>query len=180
MILLKNKIYIYGIVQGVGFRPFVARLAKEHNIRGAVRNALGHVAIEAVGTAEDMFRFVCDLEKRKPEGSVINSIRQKSEPLAGNAYVCHDFTIEPSGGDGEGPVMPAPDIAVCDDCVKELFAPGDPRRENPFISCTRCGPRFSIMRCAPYDRENTSMGVFRLCSLCESQYKDPADRRFHA
>lgn len=172
--------HVYGIVQGVGFRPFVARLAGEHSLPGSVRNVSGHVIIEAVGAEKQLALFAQALRARKPPGSLISDLRRQVCPIHPGEAVPDGFAILDSGETGEGPVMPPPDIATCDACLAELFSPGDPRRHNPFVSCTHCGPRFSILRSLPYDRKNTSMEPFPLCPLCAAQYADPGDRRYHA
>lgn len=177
---VKAVLQVYGVVQGVGFRPFAARLAREHGLSGTVRNVLGHVQIEAVGEAGDIDRFVRALEAQKPPGSHISRLIRQTEPLSPEEAPPEGFAIVQSGGGGEGAVMPTPDLSICPDCLRELFTPGDPRQGNPFISCTHCGPRFSIMRAIPYDRENTAMAPFPLCPLCGAQYRDPDDRRYHA
>ncbi len=177
---VKSIIEIYGVVQGVGFRPYIARLAKEFHLSGSVKNVTGHVVIEAAGDEENLARFIRAIEVRKPEGSHISSLRHHIQPFPGGEEFPADFAILESGHEGEGPVMPTPDLAVCKDCLRELYTPGDPRYLNPFISCTNCGPRYTIMRCIPYDRINTSMDGFPMCTLCGTQYKEPEDRRYHA
>jgi len=266
--IVRRTIRVCGVVQGVGFRPFAARLAGERHIGGSVRNARGQVIIEAYGTIEDIARYTCDLERLKPAGSFISNIIIEDNIVDGVTYIHNNlacdgtangtqvavfvpdvpraepgnitctheylvgdetafgtqvavfvpdvphaepmnitctheylvgdgvsdvphaasacmtracgFTIIESREAGDGPVMPAADLAVCGDCLRDLYAPGDPRCMNPFISCVHCGPRFSIMRGVPFDRENTSMDDFPLCPLCGEQYGDIFDRRFHA
>ena len=177
---VKALIHIYGVVQGVGFRPFVARLAKEYKITGSVKNVLGHVVIEACADEGSMADFVKAIEARKPEGSRISGMQQHTQPWPEGEEYPGSFAILSSGQEGEGPVMPTPDLAVCKDCLRELHTPGDPRYLNPFISCTNCGPRYTIMRGIPYDRVNTAMDAFPMCPLCGAQYKDQEDRRYHA
>lgn len=171
---------IYGVVQGVGFRPYVARLAREFRLVGSVKNVMGHVVIKAAGDEDCITRFIQAIEARKPEGSQISSLSQHMQPLDGWGGIPAGFVILGSGSEGEGPVMPTPDLAVCSDCLRELYTPGDPRYLNPFISCVSCGPRYTVMRSIPYDRVNTSMDEFPMCTLCEAQYKEPDDRRYHA
>ncbi|HWR19730.1 MAG TPA: carbamoyltransferase HypF [Clostridia bacterium] len=175
--LFKATIRITGIVQGVGFRPFVARLADEFKLCGFVKNQSGHVLIEAVGSKSALEGFYHCLSERRPTGSYIADISIALSPAADEVAA---FTILPSDEGSSGAIMPSPDIAICDHCLKELFTAGDPRYLNPFISCTNCGPRFSIVTSIPYDRKSTSMDVFPMCSLCASEYKDPKNRRFHA
>ncbi len=177
---VKANIEIYGVVQGVGFRPYVTRLAREFHLLGSVKNVTGHVVIEAIGDEDTLSRFIQAIEVRKPEGSHISSLRHHIQPFPGGKEIPSGFVILESGLEGDGPVMPTPDLAVCSDCLRELYDPGDPRYLNPFISCTNCGPRYTIMRRIPYDRINTSMDGFPMCTLCGSQYKEPEDRRYHA
>lgn len=175
---VKAYIRAYGVVQGVGFRPFVAKLAQECGIRGSVQNRQGHVLIEAVGTAESIAAMTHAISLRPPAAAAV--IRVTREDAPGDFAMPDAFVIVPSEQDGEGPLMPSPDLAICGDCLKELFTPGDPRYLNPFISCTHCGPRFSIMWQMPYDRESITMDTFAMCPLCQGQYRNITDRRFHA
>ena len=170
---------VLGIVQGVGFRPFVLRAARERGLTGSVRNRSGHVEIRAFGSPGALSLFLEDIRTRAPAGSRIRGLEIEKLPYTpGDAPP--SFRIAESEEDSFGTVTPSPDLAVCPDCLGELFTPGDPRYRNPFISCTNCGPRYSIMRRAPYDRVNTSMDCFPLCPLCRTQYEDPGDRRHHA
>lgn len=169
---------VSGIVQGVGFRPFVARLAREHGLSGFVKNQSGHVLIELVGTKAALEAFQSELVSRRPAGSFLANVDVKLSPC--ESPVDNTFVILPSDEGDAGTVMPSPDIAVCADCLSELFTKGDPRYENAFISCTNCGPRYSVIKKIPYDRSRTSMDLFPMCPLCETQYKEPLDRRFHA
>jgi len=175
--LYTATIRITGIVQGVGFRPFVARLAEEYSLRGFVKNQSGHVLIESIGNRPALDGFYRDLSERRPAGSYIADMSRELTPTAGEVEA---FVILPSDDGHFGTIMPSPDIAICDDCLKELFTIDDPRYLNPFISCTNCGPRFSIVKSIPYDRDSTSMDVFPMCSLCASEYKNLKNRRFHA
>jgi hydrogenase maturation protein HypF len=168
-------IQIRGQVQGVGFRPFVYRLARELNLRGWVRNDAAGVAIEAQGPAMVLERFLAALHQPPPLAR-IDAVRTTPLPAQGEE---HDFTIQASG---TGPVLAeiTPDTAVCADCLAELFDPTDRRYRYPFLNCTHCGPRYTITHTLPYDRPNTSMAGFPLCPDCAREYHDPADRRFHA
>lgn len=177
---VKASIAVSGVVQGVGFRPFVLKLAREHGLTGTVRNAAGQVIIEAFGPRGRIERLIRDIDSRRPAESSICALRQRLEPVSLGTDIPREFTIAESGGEGAGPAMPSPDLATCPDCLRELFAPGDPRERNPFISCTHCGPRFSVMRRLPYDRDTTAMDRFPMCDLCRAQYADVADRRHHA
>ncbi len=168
---------ITGVVQGVGFRPHVARLARQMKIDGFVRNAGGEVYIVARGQAPALNCFCNALKNHPPAGSLIRTIERMEHEAS--APVPEGFSIEASEA-AVGVAMPGPDIAMCEGCRTELFTPGNPRFHNPFISCTYCGPRFSILKALPYDRGNTSMEPFPLCPLCQQEYEEESDRRFHA
>ena len=173
---------VTGVVQGVGFRPFVARLARGYGLSGSVRNAGGNVYIEACGEEGTLAAFIAEVSGNPPPGSRITQVTaQISAPRDPSKYstASAEFLIAQSR-DSQSAAMPAADIAVCPDCLRELFHPGDPRFRNPFISCTYCGPRFSILHSLPYDRDRTSMERFPMCGLCEGQYTDEVDRRYHA
>ena len=178
-ITFKATLILRGVVQGVGFRPFVARLAQAHGLAGQVLNEGGQVRVTAYGAQPALAAFSHDIRAHAPQGSRIVSLEQQTVPLPADEPVPTGFAIAPSG-EVRGFAMPTPDIAVCDDCLRELATVGDPRYRNPFISCTHCGPRFTILRRLPYDRAATAMDRFPLCTLCAAQYGNPADRRFHA
>lgn len=170
------KIYLSGIVQGVGFRPFVYRLAKELGLKGFVLNDTTGVEIEVEGGKELLDRFLYRLNSEKPPLARIYSQRiEFSEPIG---YT--DFEIRESGGGKEKDALVPPDITTCEDCLRELFDPADRRYMYPFINCTNCGPRFTIIESLPYDRPATTMKDFSMCPECEREYGDPTDRRFHA
>jgi len=172
---IRLAIQICGQVQGVGFRPFVYRLAHELKLGGWVRNDAAGVAIEAQGPATALERFLAAL-RQPPPLARIDELRTTALPAhAGEA----GFAIHASRA---GPVRAeiTPDAAVCTACLAELFDPADRRYRYPFINCTHCGPRYTITRAIPYDRPNTSMASFPLCPACAREYHDPADRRFHA
>lgn len=171
---------ISGLVQGVGFRPFTAALARRFGLFGFVRNDGGTVFVEACGPKRALDAFFGELRNNPPLGARVESLQIEWESRDAAAAERSGFVIAKSGKATAGRSIPAPDIAVCPECLRELTTPGGPRYRNPFISCTLCGPRFSIMRALPYDRETTSMAEFALCPLCESQYADPGDRRCHA
>lgn len=166
---------IYGRVQGVGFRPFVYRLAKELNLRGYVLNSSSGVTIVLQGEKEIVDKFIDKLKKDAPPLSKIEKIENSVLDLE----EFKDFTIYESRED-EGFNFISPDIAICEDCLKELFDPKDRRYKYPFINCTNCGPRYTIIEDMPYDREKTTMKIFKMCEDCEKEYKDPLSRRFHA
>jgi hydrogenase maturation protein HypF len=170
------RITVTGIVQGVGFRPFVWRLAHQLGLTGFVFNNPQGVVIEAEGEADALTSFVQLLRTKSPPLAVIDNISWQEIPLNGDA----EFKIIESHHDAERVVLISPDVATCDDCLRELFDPNDRRYRYPFLNCTNCGPRFTIIVDVPYDRERTTMAVFPMCPDCEREYHDPADRRFHA
>ncbi len=171
-----ERIVLSGHVQGVGFRPFVYRLAREHGLTGRVRNQLGEVEVIATGTAETLARFEHDLIDRSPPLShpSIDSV----DALVPEDYA--NFEISESSVNATARIFVPQDFFMCDDCLAELNDPGDRRYRYPFINCTQCGPRYTLIEALPYDRPNTSMAAFPLCADCEQEYLDPADRRFHA
>jgi hydrogenase maturation protein HypF len=166
-------ITVKGIVQGVGFRPFVYRLAKSMNLRGYVKNT-GDGTVEIL-IDRDVDEFIHRLNSEKPPISLIESTRVTETD--GRA---EDFTIEKSGGRSKELSLPPPDVAVCDKCIEELFTPTDRRYLYPFISCTDCGMRFTVAELLPYDRENTTFEEFPLCQECSKEYWDVDDRRYYA
>ncbi len=167
------SISIQGIVQGVGFRPFIYNLAREMHIRGTVSNTSEGVVITAEG--DDLAGFIERIQREAPPLARIVSI----DIAPAKACSFADFSIAASSDAGSFTLL-SPDIAVCDECLKELFDPRNRRYLYPFINCTSCGPRYSITRSVPYDRKNTTMQVFTMCPQCLSEYHDPHDRRFHA
>ncbi len=164
-----------GVVQGVGFRPFVYGLARRHRLAGFVLNDGGGVVIEVEGDACTLDRFVAALREEAPSLARVESITMQPLPVLGDA----GFTIAASQAGSRTALIP-PDVATCDDCVRELFDPADRRYRYAFINCTQCGPRFTIVRGIPYDRPLTTMAEFVLCGDCRREYENPADRRFHA
>jgi len=173
---MRLKITVTGTVQGVGFRPFVYRLANQLKLKGYVLNNLSGVTIEVEGDEPLLKEFLLRLEKEKPPISRIYSLEYKFLDEIGY----NSFEIRKSKRDSEFKVLIMPDIATCDDCLKELFNPDDRRYRYPFINCTNCGPRYTIIEKLPYDRKNTTMKIFKMCSQCEKEYNDPTNRRFHA
>jgi hydrogenase maturation protein HypF len=167
---------VRGAVQGVGFRPFVFRLATELKLKGWVSNTGQGVFIEVEGDAVSVQRFLFRMEKEKPPRASIHSL--ESSFLDPVGY--EKFEIRSSEDAGSKTAVILPDIATCADCVREIFDPNDRRFGYPFTNCTNCGPRFTIIEGLPYDRANTSMKRFTMCSECEREYHDPLDRRFHA
>ncbi len=174
--LERHRILINGIVQGVGFRPFIYNLAHRFELTGTVSNTSQGVIIEAEGRPENILGFQRAVEVEAPPLSQIIEI--SDEPL--NPAGDKDFIIISSDGNKAVGTLISPDIAVCDDCRRELLDPNDRRYRYPFINCTNCGPRYTIIEALPYDRPFTSMRTFQMCQACQAEYDDPANRRFHA
>jgi hydrogenase maturation protein HypF len=173
---VRLKVVIRGAVQGVGFRPFVYRLASEMALRGWVLNSSQGVFIEVEGERPTLEEFLLCLQREKPPLAIIQSLEFSFLDPVG--YL--DFVIRHSEEAGEKTVLILPDIATCPECRREVGDPNDRRYRYPFTNCTHCGPRFTIIRALPYDRPNTSMAHFPLCPDCQREYEDPLDRRFHA
>ncbi len=173
---MRKGLEITGIVQGVGFRPFIYRLATENQLTGFITNTEAGVSVEVEGSADAVAAFLARLPKEAPPIARITSIVVTDRPS--NHEV--DFRILPSRAGDDRRVLIAPDIAICGDCLTELFNPSDRRFHYPFINCTNCGPRYTIVRDIPYDRAKTSMAAFPMCPECQREYDDPRDRRFHA
>jgi len=170
------KLEVEGIVQGVGFRPFVFRLAKKHGLCGLVFNHEKGVTIEVEGKLQILKKFTSDLKSGPPPLARIESIDvTELEPIG-----YPDFRIAPSAHAESGQTLISPDIATCGNCLRELFSPSDRRFFHPFINCTDCGPRYTIILRTPYDRPNTTMQKFKMCKNCAKEYEAPLDRRFHA
>ena len=170
------KLTVRGAVQGVGFRPFVFRLATGLGLAGWVNNSPQGVFIEAEGPGAELEKFLLRLEIEKPPRSFIQSLEASWLDPAG--YTA--FEIRPSETGGNKTALVLPDIATCPDCLREIFDPKNRRHRYPFTNCTNCGPRFSIIESLPYDRANTSMKAFTMCPQCRAEYDDSRDRRFHA
>lgn len=174
-------IHVTGIVQGVGMRPFVYREAMAHGICGWVLNAGDGVHIEAHAPGEALDEFVAALSEHAPAASRVKHIEVVDlAPGDWDAANEQGFRIVASQDQTAHTTLISPDIATCDDCLRELFDPADRRFHYPFINCTNCGPRFTIIRSLPYDRAATSMDRFPMCPTCAAEYADPLDRRFHA
>jgi hydrogenase maturation protein HypF len=175
-VVARKAIDITGIVQGVGFRPFVYRLAQECHLTGFVANTPAGVTIEIQGEPELLERFLERLPAEIPPLAKITSLLPRdAEPQTETA-----FRIVSSRLDAPPKALISPDVAVCNDCLREMMNPLDRRFRYPFINCTNCGPRFTIIRDIPYDRARTSMASFQMCPACQAEYDDPANRRFHA
>jgi len=174
--ILAQQILVSGIVQGVGFRPFVYRLAERYALNGQVANTTSGVTIRVEGRPEKIAAFTRDLRDQAPPMARIVSIEANDQPIAG----CSGFAIVHSQAADRRDTLIAPDAAVCADCLRELFDPADRRFGYPFINCTNCGPRYTIIEDIPYDRPKTAMRAFTMCAQCQAEYDDPADRRYHA
>ncbi len=172
----RRRLTVEGMVQGVGFRPFVFRLAGELELTGWVTNTSAGVEIEVEGEMEALQAFSRRLGGEAPPLARIASLRSQSLSPAGY----RDFTIRASIARADRAVQVSPDVAVCPDCRRELLDPSDRRFRYPFINCVNCGPRYTIIRSLPYDRPGTSMAPFQMCPECRAEYGDPSDRRFHA
>ncbi len=175
-LIIRKRILIKGVVQGVGFRPHVYRLAVVRRLSGWVKNDASGVTIEAQGAAEDLRLFIKELESRKPPAAAIDSLRASVIARAADA----DFTIIKSGGNTSAEAQIPADLALCPDCRRELSNPSDRRYLYPFTNCTNCGPRFTIVKNIPYDRPLTTMKGFKMCPDCLAEYRFPLNRRFHA
>ncbi len=171
-----KKILINGIVQGVGFRPFVYQLALKHSLKGEIANTSEGVSIHVEGPKTDIEEFTADLKSNPPSLAKITGVLSLPDEVKG----CRDFKISESMNSRAMSTLISPDVSVCDDCIKELFDPEDRRFRYPFINCTNCGPRYTIINNIPYDRINTSMKKFTMCEECRKEYDDPSNRRFHA
>ncbi len=169
-------IKIRGIVQGVGFRPFIHRQVKAYEIKGWIRNTSFGAELKVEGETDNVSAFIRDLRIRKPPLAVIEKIHADEYEPCGFS----DFEIIPSFAGEEADTLISPDICTCDDCLKELSDPSDRRYRYPFINCTNCGPRFTIIKNVPYDRKSTTMAPFVMCPACENEYTDIEDRRYHA
>lgn len=173
---VRERIRVEGIVQGVGFRPFVYSLARRSGLAGLVGNDPHGVFIEVEGDARTIANFRTSLVTEAPPLAVVERVSGGAIDPTGDG----DFVIAGSRGDGHRQTLISPDTATCAHCLAELFDPADRRYRYPFINCTNCGPRFTIVRDIPYDRPYTTMADFPMCAACAAEYDDPADRRFHA
>lgn len=171
------NIWVKGIVQGVGFRPFVYRLAQRYLIKGWVLNGADGVHIHAEGDEKLVDEFILEISDAAPAAAQITEIEMHEVPIEG--FDSFEIRMSDSTSADERTLV-SPDIATCADCERELFDPNDRRYRYPFINCTNCGPRFTIIDSLPYDRAATSMRDFKMCDACAAEYADPADRRFHA
>jgi len=170
------RIQLYGIVQGVGFRPFAHRQASRLGLGGWVANSARGLTIEVQGDADRVAEFLETLQGRSPVNAVIERLVIEEVALQDE----HAFVVRQSDALTGAGAQIVPDLAVCAQCLHELFEPGNRRYRYPFINCTHCGPRYSILESLPYDRSRTTMRAFRMCALCHAEYDNPVDRRFHA
>ena len=170
-------IHIHGIVQGVGFRPFIHKLVLHYALRGTIKNTSSGVELELEGERAELERFLADLPEKAPKLAVIERVEAAfSDELKG----FRDFRILTSRTEEQRNTLISPDIGLCEDCRRELLDPADRRYRYPFINCTNCGPRFTIIKDVPYDRAKTSMSGFPMCPDCEREYHDIENRRYHA
>ena len=174
--IVARKLNVNGIVQGVGFRPHIYQLAHSHQVMGEIANTSSGVSIYVEGSRENIDRFRRSLSSNLPPLAHITDIAEAPDTVRG----LDDFSILPSIAGLMRSTLISPDVSVCEDCLKELFDPADRRFHYPFINCTNCGPRYTIIDDIPYDRCNTSMKHFGMCNPCQSEYDDPKNRRFHA
>lgn len=173
---VRAKLLVKGIVQGVGFRPFIYNLARAHSFNGWVLNSTEGVSIEIEGEKKLLVDFADQVRQKAPPLASVDSVDVEYLPP-----VNYDtFVIKHSEGDKSGYMKISPDVCTCDDCLAELFDTQDRRYRYPFLNCTNCGPRFTIIKDIPYDREKTTMHRFKMCPDCQAEYDDPANRRFHA
>lgn len=171
-----KRIEVNGIVQGVGFRPFVYNLANQYDLKGEVANTSAGVSIHIEGPLDRIRSFESDLAENPPPLAHVVEISGRSESV--KKYP--DFSIVKSRGQAQMSTLISPDVSICDECRRELFDPNDRRYLYPFLNCTNCGPRYTIIDDIPYDRPKTSMRHFKMCAACQAEYDDPTDRRFHA
>ena len=172
---LRRRVTLRGVVQGVGFRPHVYSLARSLDLAGAVWNTADGVVVEVEGRAVDVAAFCDRVAAEAPPLAVVIDVSVGDLPAAGGT----SFTIKDSE-QAAGRTFVSPDVTICDDCLDDLMDPGNRRHRHPFVTCTNCGPRFTITTGLPYDRPTTTMADFALCAACAEEYADPADRRFHA
>jgi hydrogenase maturation protein HypF len=173
---LRRRYTVSGLVQGVGFRPFAYAAASALALAGSVANTADGVVVEVEGAAEAVDEYGRRLRADAPSLAMVTAVESEELPLAGGT----GFTIEASKDGGEARTLASPDVATCADCLRELRDPADRRYRHPFITCTNCGPRFTIIESLPYDRAATTMAEFPMCPACRAEYLDPSNRRFHA
>ena len=172
----RRRVRVRGVVQGVGFRPFAYGLATRMGLDGWVGNDGAGVLAEVEGDRAALDAFVTGLSRQAPAPAIVQAVEAIDVPPIGRP----GFSIVAGAREAGTRTLVAPDAATCDDCLRELRDPADRRHRHPFISCTACGPRYTIITALPYDRARTTMAAFPLCAACRTEYEDPADRRFHA
>ncbi|HEY9384626.1 MAG TPA: acylphosphatase, partial [Gemmatimonadales bacterium] len=170
------RLRVTGLVQGVGFRPFVHRLALRHHLAGWVRNTTGDVQIAIEGEPAELDEFVAELRLDAPPLARIQAVGLLPAEVEG----LERFKILASARETDRRQPVAPDVGICSACEAELFDPANRRYRYPFITCTDCGPRYTVIEAMPYDRERTSMVAFQQCPACRAEYEDPGDRRCHS
>ncbi|MGH9704535.1 MAG: acylphosphatase, partial [Candidatus Acidiferrales bacterium] len=170
------SIQVRGVVQGVGFRPFIYRLASANHLKGWVLNGEDGVEIHLEGKETSLQSFLDQMKSQPPQAAEIAELQVTAAEEVGFA----EFTIRESTGERKPTVRISPDLPVCENCLQELFDPRDPRYLYPYMNCTDCGPRFSVIRSLPYDRANTTMAQWSLDDPCAAEYGNPENRRFHA
>jgi hydrogenase maturation protein HypF len=175
-VVARRRLVVRGIVQGVGFRPFVYGLAQRFGLGGFVFNDSDGVTLEIEGSISALDAFEQTLRSAPPPLARIDAVIATTVAPRGET----SFHIETSRAAAARNALISPDVATCDDCLRELFDPHDRRFGYPFINCTNCGPRFTIVLDVPYDRAQTTMRVFPMCPACQAEYDDPLNRRFHA
>lgn len=175
--MTRFRIEVRGIVQGVGFRPFVHRLVGRHKLAGWVRNSSGGAELELEGEEPELRGFLRELRDETPPLAVIESVECRELSGAGGY---EGFRIIGSDRGESMRTLVSPDVGICQDCLRELLDPSDRRYRYPFINCTNCGPRFTIIRSVPYDRAFTSMAEFPMCPDCAAEFADIENRRYHA
>ena len=169
-------IRVRGIVQGVGFRPFIFQLAHQYELDGWVRNQADGVEIEVVGPSGEIEGFIGDISAKAPPLARVVEVE-----VSERSFMLHDgFHIVKSRSGDSRTTLISPDVCTCSDCLRELNDPRDRRYRYPFINCTNCGPRYTIIKDIPYDRDKTTMARFSMCPACQAEYDNPMDRRFHA
>ena len=173
---IARRISIHGTTQGVGFRPFVYRAAARWRLNGWVFNGPGGVEAHVEGADENVQAFLHELESDVPPAAVIAEMVVRGAELEGYGA----FQIRASDASGTPTTRISPDLALCEDCLREMRDPADRRYGYPYINCTNCGPRYSILRKLPYDRANTTLADWPLCPACRAEYDSPLDRRYHA
>lgn len=170
------QLEIEGIVQGVGFRPFIYRLARENNLNGWVLNTSGGVLVEVEGNQKTLEMFIRQIDEESPPLAQITTIKSREVSVREDS----SFVIKDSRKTYYTQVQLPPDIAICNDCLHDIMDPTNRRYRYPFTSCVNCGPRFKIIKSLPYDRPRTTMKKFKMCPECNTEYNNPLDRRFHA